>query len=111
MPWREIRATVAGMIERIVLLKFEAAHASADSLAEIATHSRQVLKALPGVVDCHVGRAADEATEGTWHMMLVVHFESLDDIPAYSAHPDHRTYVDDYLLPMLESIVAFNFEV
>jgi heme-degrading monooxygenase HmoA len=99
------------MIERIVLLKFEDAHTSDESLTKIAAHSNEVLQALPGVVACHVGRAADEATEGTWHMMLVVHFESLDDIPAYSAHPDHRTYVDDYLLPKLESIVAFNFEV
>ena len=99
------------MIERIVLLKFGDAHASDESQAAIAAYSQEVLRALPGVVHCHVGRAADEATEGTWHMALVVHFASLDDIPAYSAHPDHRTYVDDYLLPKLESIVAFNFEV
>ena len=99
------------MIERMVLLKFGDEHTSDESMTAIAAYSQEVLRGLPGVVDCHVGRAADEATEGTWHMVLVVHFESLDDIPAYSAHPDHRAYVDDYLLPKLESIVAFNFDV
>ena len=99
------------MIERIVLVKLSTEHADPASLGEIAAHSQKVLQALPGVLDCHVGLAADDGSELEWHLVLVVHFASLDDIPAYSMHPDHRAYVDDYLLPMLESISAYNFEV
>ena len=99
------------MIERIVLLKMAAEHTDSASLDEVAAHSRNVLQALPGVLDCHVGLAADDASGREWHLALVVHFASLDDSPAYSVHPDHRAYVDDYLLPKLESIVAYTFEV
>lgn len=99
------------MIERIVLLQMNDEHATPAELGQVAAHSREILPGLPGVTGCHVGLAADENTAGSWHLALVLRFASLDDIPPYAAHPDHRAYVDDYLRPRLESIVAFNFEV
>lgn len=99
------------MIERIVLLQMKEEFASGEALAKVAEHSRQVLPALPGVLECHVGLAADERTGAGWHIALVLRFASVDDIPPYAAHPDHRAYVDDYLRPKLASIAAFNFEV
>jgi len=99
------------MIERIVLLKLESDHRSADAVRRIIDESRRVLPTLPGVVSAHVGRAADDRTESSWDVSLVVRFNTLKDIPPYAQHADHRTYVDDFLKPRVESIVAFNFEL
>ena len=99
------------MIERIVLLQMKEELSSGEALEEVAQRSREVLPALPGVLACHVGLAADERTAAAWHIALVLRFASADDIPPYAAHPDHRAYVDDYLRPKLASIAAFNFEV
>jgi hypothetical protein len=99
------------MIERIVLLQMTEECASKEVLEEVAEHSRRVLPALPGVLECHVGLAADERTAAGWHVVLVLRFASADDIPPYAVHPDHRSYVDDFLRPKLASIAAFNFEV
>ena len=99
------------MIERIVLLKLDEEWSSRHALAEIAERSREVLPGLPGVVDCHVGIAADERTRADWHVVLVLRFASAADIPPYADHPDHRAFVDRYLRPKLASICAHNFEL
>ncbi|MGD9253077.1 MAG: Dabb family protein [Holophagae bacterium] len=99
------------MIERIVLLQMSEEHRTQAALDEVAERSREVLPALPGVVSCHVGLAADERTAEAWHISLVLGFNKAEDIPPYAAHPDHRAYVDDFLRPRLESLAAFNFEI
>jgi hypothetical protein len=99
------------MIERIVLLNLNEEFTSAEALAEVAERSREVLPALPGVLDCHVGLASDARTAASWHIALVLRFESAEDIPPYAAHPDHRVFVDEFLRPRLVSIAAYNFEV
>lgn len=99
------------MIERIVLLKMKEEFATEEALEELVEHSREVLPKLPGVVGCSVGLAADEKSGEQWHISLVVRFESLAELPAFADHPDHRSYVDDFIRPRLESIAAFNFEV
>ena len=103
--------TVTTMIERIVLLQMNEEFASKEALGEVAEHSREVLKALPGVLECHVGLASDERTATDWHLSLVLRFASAEDIPPYAAHPNHRAHVDHYLRPKLASIAAFNFDV
>lgn len=99
------------MIQRIVLLQLKDHHSKPETIAEVAEHSREVLPQLPGVLDVHVGLAADQRTASSWHLTLVLRFASMEDIPPFAAHPDHRAYVDEYLRPMLESIAAYNFEV
>ncbi|MEE4272138.1 MAG: Dabb family protein [Thermoanaerobaculales bacterium] len=99
------------MIERIVLLRMSEEFTSDEALAEVAERSREVLPALPGVLECHVGLAADESTTASWHVVLVLRFASADAIPPYAAHPDHRAYVDEFLRPRLASIAAHNFEI
>ena len=99
------------MIERIVLLKMKEEFATEIALAELMEQSRTVLPKLPGVVECSVGFAADEKTGDQWHISLVVRIESLADLPKFTDHPDHRSYVDDFIRPRLESIAAYNFEV
>jgi hypothetical protein len=99
------------MIERIVLLQMNEGFTSEEELDEVAERSREVLPALPGVLECHVGLASDARTAASWHVALVLRFESAEDIPPYAAHPDHRAYVDEFLRPRLASIAAYNFEL
>ncbi len=99
------------MIERIVLLQMKPDFESREALEAVAARSRELLPALPGVLECHVGLAADERTADSWHVALVLRFAKAEDLPPYAAHPDHRAYVDTYLRPKLASIVAHNFEI
>jgi hypothetical protein len=99
------------LIERVVFLKMQAAAATPEALKEIASHSREVLSRLPGVRHVHVGTPADQSTAQDWDIALVLHLDSKDDLEPYRVHPDHRSYVDEYLKPRLQSIKAWSFEV
>jgi hypothetical protein len=98
------------MIERTVLIKLESVFCEPDQRRRIAVHSRDTLSAVPGVLAVEAGVPADPKTEGDWDLCLKVRFASVDDIPGYALHPRHRSYVDDYLRPKLETIRAWNFE-
>lgn len=97
------------MLDRIVLLQLNDDHATDAGRQEVAKHSEEVLKALPGVVDVRVGVAADDATLEEWDVSLLVRLDSADAIESYRVHPDHRSYVDEFLRPRLKSIRALNF--
>ena len=98
------------MIERIVFIRLTDEAASGPGLQEVAAHSLEVLRAIPGVVSVAVGVAADERTGSSWHLCLRLELGSTEDVEAYRVHPDHRRYVDEYLRPKLAGIEAFNFE-
>jgi hypothetical protein len=95
------------MIERIVLVKLE----PGVDASEVAERSRQVLQGIPGVCDVHVGMAADAPSAEAWDISLVLRFESLEDLEPFRVHPDHRSYVDEYLKPRMRAIKAWNFEI
>jgi len=97
------------MIERIVLLKLKRTYSTPQAVREIIDHSIEVLSALPGVRHVHAGEAADEPTSSDWDMSLVLHFDSVEDVEPYRVHPDHRSYVDQYLIPRIETIRAISF--
>ena len=97
------------MIERIVLVKLN--DEAVPDRQVIATYSQVLLARIPGVVDVHVGRAADDQSASAWDLALVLRFESAADLAPYAVHPDHRAYVDEYLRPRMEAIRAWNFEL
>ncbi len=97
------------MIERIVLIKLHDEHANDATRAEVAEYSRQVLPSIPGLKNVAVGLPADEQSAASWDIEILAHFDSVDDIAPYLAHPDHRAYVDDYLQPKMACIKAWNF--
>jgi len=99
------------VIERVVLIKLQAASADHEQRGEIARHSREALLGVPGVRGVTVALAADERAAADWDLCLTVRFDTIEDIPGYVAHPLHRAYVDDYLRPRVEFIKAWNFEV
>lgn len=97
------------MIERIVLFKLKDEYCNDAARAEIAERSRKDLSALEQVVSVSVGVPADEASEKSWDLSLIVRFKNLEDVAAYIVDPAHRAYVDDYMTERTEMKKAWNF--
>ncbi|MCA9547875.1 MAG: Dabb family protein [Myxococcales bacterium] len=98
-------------VDRIVLVKLDGPYATPAGRAEVAAHTRTVFAKLPGVTDLRVGVPADDAAEKSWDLSITVRFARLADVDAYRVHPDHRTYVDEYLAPRMQVLKAWNFEL
>lgn len=98
------------MIERIVLIKLKAEHASEKGRAEVVERTRAVLPEVPGVRGLSVGVPADERSAQSWDVAIRVTLDGVEALPAYLQHPDHRDYVDVFLRPRMECIKAWNFE-
>lgn len=99
------------MIERIVLIKLKGEHCNEAAREEIAAHTLATLEGLPGVRKLRVGVPADEASEKSWDLSLVLHFDSLEATEQFRTQPAHRSYVDGYLRPRMEVIKAWNFSL
>ncbi|MGD8317009.1 MAG: Dabb family protein [Myxococcales bacterium] len=97
------------MIERIVLFKLKDEYGNDASRAEFAERTRADLGALKSVRDVSVGIPADEASEASWDISIVVRFDSMDDVQRYIDDPLHRAYVDDYAAPRIQVRKAWNF--
>jgi hypothetical protein len=98
------------MIERIVLIKLTEEHTTASARAVIAEESRRRLGDVLGPIGVTVATPADDKASDSWDLAITVRFEVLDDVPGYLADPLHRAYVDEYLLPKVACLKAWNFE-
>ena len=97
------------MIQRIVLFKLKEEYCNDAARAEFAERTRTDLSALPQVRSVTVGVPADEASEASWDISIVVRFDSMQDVQQYIADPAHRAYVDNYATPQIEVRKAWNF--
>jgi hypothetical protein len=97
------------MIQRIVLFKLKNEYCNDAARAEFAERTRADLSALKRVRAVSVGVPADEASEASWDISIVVDFDSMEDVQQYIVDPAHRTYVDDYAMPRIEVRKAWNF--
>lgn len=99
------------MFQRFVFLKLKEEWASADALAGVIEHSRKVLPAIPGVVECYAGKPADEHASKGWDMCLMLRFACLEDIETYRVHPAHQEFLDTFLGPKVEAKRVWNFSM
>jgi len=97
------------MVERIVLFKLKDQYCNAASRTEFAERTRADLGALDDVRAVTVGIPADEASEASWDISIVLQFDSMEDVERYIVDPAHRAYVDNYATPRLEVRKAWNF--
>lgn len=97
------------MVERIVLFKLKDEYSNAASRAEFAQRTRADLSVLDGVRAVTVGVPADEASEASWDISIVLEFDSMDDVERYIVDPSHRAYVDHYATPRIQVRKAWNF--
>ena len=97
------------MIERIVLFKLKEEYCNDAARAEFAERTRADLSALQNVRALSVGVPADEASEASWDISIVLQFDSMDHVQQYIVDPAHRAYVDNYANPQIEVRKAWNF--
>jgi len=97
------------MIERIVLFKLKDEYCNDASRTEFANRTRADLSALEQVRSVTVGVPADEASEQSWDISIVLHFDSTQDVDAYIIDPAHQAYVQNYAAPRIEVRKAWNF--
>lgn len=98
------------MIERVHLLKLKPEHATPRGRREIVERALAVLPAVPGVLRVLAGAPGDPDSEKSWDLLIVVGFQSLQDIDAYRVHPEHRRFVDEFLAPRTEVKKGWNFD-
>ena len=97
------------MITRIVLFKLKDEYCTDEARAEIAAYTRSTLEAIAGVQALSVGVPADDASEKSWDLSIILEFGSIEDVTAYRNDPAHRAYVDEYMRPRMEVVKAWNF--
>jgi len=99
------------MILRTVFVKLHDEWANDRGRNAIAAHSKKTLGDLPGVVRADVGFPAEETTETAWDLTFQVHFERFEDVEPYRVHPDHLTFLNDYLSPKAVVKKVWNFRI
>lgn len=99
------------MIERIVLFKLKDECRNDAARAAFADKTRADLSALAHVRSVSVGVPADDASEASWDISIVVRFDSMEDVEAYIHDPAHRDYVDNYAAPQIEVRKVWNFRI
>ncbi|MFN3199029.1 MAG: Dabb family protein [Bradymonadia bacterium] len=98
-------------VQRIVLLKLHDAHSTDEGRAKFAAHTREVFAKIPGIAGFEVGLPADDHATGSWDVVIMVRFDSMEDVAAYAVEPTHREYVEGYLNPHAHVKKAWNFEI
>lgn len=78
------------MVKHIVLFKLKE-DAPADEKLEAAQRFKQAIEALPAKIPFirHIEVGLNMNPAETWHIALYSEFDTLDDVKAYSTHPDH----------------------
>lgn len=96
-------------IQRHVYLKFTEEFETDEAVAEVVETTPAMLSGVPQIRRLQIGEPADEGSKDAWDLVLIVEFDSKDDIEPYRVHPDHVEYYRGYLKPRLEVIKAWNF--
>ena len=99
------------MYVRQIFLKFTASFQSKESVDLISRETNRVFDQIEPIRKFEILQPADAEAKKAWDLNLVVYFDSLKDIETYKVHPEHRTYVDEFLSNKIEVIKAWNFEI
>ena len=91
------------MIQRVVLFNTE----SSINKKLVIKRTKEVLPPIPGVKSLQIGKI----TNDNYNFGLIILFEDRGALDNFSSHPDHRDYVDNFLKPKINDIVAYNIEL
>ena len=92
------------MFERIVLIKIK----DESEIENVIQETKKVIPVLPGVKSLKTGKVLNN---DDYNFCLSITFDSIKDIEKFSPHPKHREYIDNFLNPRMDGIVAYNVEV
>ena len=97
------------MIEHIVLFRWKPGAAN-DQITKGMEGLRSLQDRIPGIISLTCGADFSGRAQGYTHA-LVVRFSNRAAFDAYGPHPAHRAVIETQLVPILESVLDFDFEV
>ena len=97
------------MIEHVVLFKVKAGMPAA-SVKAMVDGLAGLKRRVPGIVDLSVGANFTDRNKGFTHG-LVVRFRDKAALETYLPHPAHQEVVQSYIRPIIEDLIALDYEV
>ena len=96
------------MIEHIVLLKVKAG-TPADAVTAMMNGLKGLQSVVPGIAGLTVGANFSDRNQGYTHG-LIVRFQDQAALNGYIPHPAHREVVEKLIRPIVEDVLAVDFE-
>ncbi|HAC66381.1 MAG TPA: stress protein [Cyanothece sp. UBA12306] len=97
------------MIVHIVLFKWQ--EGTPSEKIKSAIISLEALKnKIPEIREISCGKNFSERAKGFEHG-LVVKFSDRQDLQTYASHPEHLEVVNNFIRPILEDILALDYEI
>lgn len=97
------------MIEHIVLFRWKE-RTSQDAIEKALAELRGLKEKIPGIVDLTCGTNFSERAKGYTHG-LVVRFTDRAALDQYNPHPEHQRVVQNFILPIRDDVLGFDFEL
>ena len=94
------------MVERIMLLKL----VEGRERTEVGLRAGSALRDLPELVELSVGLPADDASEKSWDVSLILRFSSYRALERVLASEAYRHFVEGELASAAQVTKAWNFE-
>jgi hypothetical protein len=96
------------MIEHIVLFKMKP-ETPADAVTAMQDGLKSLVGRVPGIVELTIGANFSERAKGFTHGM-VVRLQDRAALDGYIPHPAHREVVEKLIRPMVEDVLAVDYE-
>jgi hypothetical protein len=97
------------VIEHIVLFKVKPDTTPAAA-ARMLDELRLLPRLVPGIVELSCGRNFSSRSQGYSHGLLV-RFNDRADLERYIVHPEHQRVVAESVRPVIEEVLAVDYEV
>lgn len=96
------------MVEHLVMFKFKP-EAGDDAIERAAAALRALKDKVPGVI--HITAGKNFTARGQGHQLgLVVRLKDKAALEVYAAHPEHRAVADKLIIPLLDNLIAVDYE-
>eukprot|EP00999_Lentomonas_sp_LEN2_P001961 NODE_3120_length_452_cov_23.821538_g3070_i0.p2 GENE.NODE_3120_length_452_cov_23.821538_g3070_i0~~NODE_3120_length_452_cov_23.821538_g3070_i0.p2 ORF type:complete len:101 (-),score=19.53 NODE_3120_length_452_cov_23.821538_g3070_i0:40-342(-) len=96
------------VLVHVVLLKTKES-ASKEQVERMIEEMHKAFRTIPGVTRVTAGPNFTDRGKGYTHA-LVVELVSKSHLKAYAAHPEHKRVIAEYIKPVLEDILAIDYE-
>ncbi|CAG8480164.1 6262_t:CDS:2 [Paraglomus occultum] len=84
--------------------------ANETAINETLSEAIELKNSIPGILRYSAGSNFSKRGQGFTHG-LVVEFEGKQELEAYSGHPIHVQYKQNYIAKYVEDIIAFDMEL
>jgi hypothetical protein len=97
------------MVERTLLVRLKDEFTGESTRLEVAGHSRNTLRRIPGAREVVVAAPADERSGKDWDLAIRVRLDSSGALERFTSDPAYQAYAEQYLGPRALVVKAWNF--